>query len=102
MQFFTTTILIKYTSVIIPNGWKQSCCYTARPFNRLCGDNYNKALDNIRINNYSDDTIYVVHKTHIDLSKADDSRFYYKYDDQVVILPVQINSLEEINLDKFK
>lgn len=93
---------IKYTSVIIPNGWKQSCAYTARPFNRLCGDNYNKALDNIRINNYSDDTIYVVHNTHIDLSKADVSRFYYKYDDQVVILPVQINSLEEINLDKFK
>ncbi len=90
--------LVLYTSFIIPNGWSQSCCYTARPFNKLCGDNYNKALNDIKNNTLSNDTIYIINDTDIDLSNVDKSKFYYKYDTDIFILPTKINSLEEVIL----
>lgn len=88
--------MIKYTSFIIPNGWTESCSYTARDFNKLCTSNYNNALNDIRNNKYADDTIYIMKAADIDLTNADKSLFYYKHNDNILILPVKINSLEEI------
>ena len=36
--------------------------------------------------------------TDIDLSNADKSLFYYKHNDNIIILPIKINNLEEIKI----
>lgn len=88
--------MVKYTAFVIPSGWTESCSYTARDFNKLCASNYNNALNDIKNNKYADDTIYIMKAADIDLANADKSLFYYKHNDNILILPVKIKSLEEI------
>ena len=88
--------MVKYTAFVIPSGWTESCSYTARDFNKLCASNYNNALNDIRNNKYADDTIYIMKAADIDLANADKFLFYYKHNDNILILPVKIKSLEEI------
>lgn len=88
--------MIKYMEFVIPSGWSESCSYTARDFSKFCIANYNNTLNNIRNNNYADDIIYIMKAVDIDLSNANKSLFYYRHNDNIIILPVKINSLEEI------
>lgn len=94
--------MMKYTSFIIPGGWTESCSYTARDFTKLCNDNYNKALNDIKNNKYANDTIYIMKESDIKLPNVNKNKFYYKYDTCILILPVKIGSLEEIKVENFK
>lgn len=85
---------IKYTSFIIPNGFSESCSYTARDFRKICLNNYNNALNDVKNNLYKKDTIYIFKEADIDIPVNNKSVFYYKYGSHIILSPVELNSLK--------
>ena len=85
---------IKYTSFIIPNGFSESCSYTAREFRKICLNNYNNALNDVKNNLYKKDTIYIFKEADIDIPVNNKSVFYYKYGSHIILSPVELNSLK--------
>ena len=85
---------IKYTSFIIPNGFSESCSYTAREFRKICTNNYNNALNDVKNNLYKKDTIYIFKEADIDIPVNNKSVFYYKYGSHIILSPVELNSLK--------
>ena len=85
---------IKYTSFIIPNGFSESCSYTAREFRKICVNNYNNALNDVKNNLYKKDTIYIFKEADIDIPVNNKSVFYYKYGSHIILSPVELNSLK--------